>query len=239
MLMQSESETALSRRPVVEETKTKKYSKSHPKQKKFDRTLMDVLCDAHLPFSLVTNPQFRELISTCDDRLSVPCRASAASHLLNERATDIRDRFMEPTLQNAITGCLSYDLWQSITTSDVCGLVFTTVHQDFQISDVFLGLVESFSTTGSAVAEDVLKTLNSNNLEAKVIGICRDGGANLAKCAKELQLSVSNPFDEDFFFDSRCIAHSLSLCCNNAMKSDSLISDAKKAINKCITWTRK
>lgn len=240
LILQEEDEAKTSKRTRNDmESGSRKYNKGHPKQRRFNKALVDALCGNHLPFCVVDDKEFQTMISIADDRLAVPSRTTISTKLLPQYAEEAKESFMQPLLDQCLSGCLSYDIWQSRTTSDVCGMMFTLVRQDFQISDVFLGLVESFSTTGSAVMEDVFKKLESHNLQTKIIGICRDGGANLMKCARELRPIISNPINEEFFFDSPCLAHAISLCCRNAMKSHELIGQALSSINKVITFTRK
>lgn len=215
-----------------------KSRKKATKQSQFQKKLVSCIAGCHLPLSIVEAREFKDLMHFFDPSLAMPSRRSLTDSVIPNQVEEMKLTSIYPLLSVCQSGCLLYDIWMSRRTVDIVGLIFSMVTPDFRIQEICLGLLEVSSTVGTSLAVDIKQRLVDYKIDSKLFGVVRDGGSNLRVAANELS-QLNLPLQNQPLFETVCLAHQISSACSAVSKTDQLISSAKTAMSKVVTWTRK
>ena len=114
---------------------------------------------AHLPFLFSENEHSRSLIHFLDAKLRVPSRRHLVSTILPEIFFKKTNKdVVQSVLKSCSHGTLGIDLWTSVSSNDIFGLVWHCIDEEFGLHEICLGLIETVNTRGKLLK----RTLNEN-----------------------------------------------------------------------------
>jgi hypothetical protein len=98
------------------------YQKTHPKQKRFNRNLKNMLMHDALPFKMANSPWFRRLVNDLDNRVIVKSRESYSKEIKKEGRI-MKRRSREHCKRNiTVAYSAAADMWTSKGQTDFLGI---------------------------------------------------------------------------------------------------------------------
>jgi hypothetical protein len=180
----------------------KMITKKSFNQETFDRLLMEVIITKDLPFSLVDNAKFKELLlylkppqpnsSTNLKILSRTTLMTRLEALFNEFVAKQIAKF--ETIDSKIS--ITCDLWTSKNILSFLGITAHWLNQDF-VPESSLLAFKYFKGrhTGERICKQLLAELNNYGITEKLLGITCDNASNNTKFIEymELEMKLKHP----------------------------------------------
>lgn len=165
------------------------YKRESKKWKTVTDKLTTMIAQLMLPFSIVEEPAFKDLIHELDPRYCPPDRKYISNTAIPNKFNEVKSRVMGD-LKDAQCVSLTTDAWSSSTMEPFLSL---TVHyitptwnlQSFCLRTIYLPQ----SHTGENIAAMLRNVLREYNIQLEnCVSITTDSGSNMVKACKELPM---------------------------------------------------
>ncbi|XP_031329535.1 zinc finger MYM-type protein 1-like [Photinus pyralis] len=124
-----------------------------------------------------------------------------------------------------------------VTNHEQVSICFRFVDDDFEINEVFFGFYKTESTTAETLKNILRDVLTRFDIDIKFCrGIATDGAANMTGALSGLQAKIREI--EPRVIQVHCLAHSLNLVVQEAMKVQSTVRDYLATAKDLITFVR-
>ncbi|CAH0561709.1 unnamed protein product [Brassicogethes aeneus] len=193
---------------------------SEEQKTKCDLSLLKLIAKDFQPLSIVENSGFLEYSKTLNPLYKVPSRNILTNNLLStkylEEVTKLKSKLQEVKYVSLTT-----DIWQSDSNISYLSLTCHFVH-DMTLHSRVLSVNEmsSIHHTGQNIAADISAILTEWDLDAKIVTIVSDNGANVKNAITVHLRKYHHP----------CVAHTLNLISKEALNEN---PELKKLITKC------
>ena len=149
------------------------------------------------PFSIVEDNGFKRLVEVLEPRYKLPSRQYFAEAAIPDMYQGVREAMLEFLDQVDYISCTT-DIWSSVAQDSMFSLTAHCVLPDFnKISCVLQSAAFNDSHTGENIANLIVTSLQSWNLEEKLVCIVRDNESNFVAGLRDA--------------DIPCLAHTLQL----------------------------
>ncbi|RNA14647.1 zinc finger BED domain-containing 1-like [Brachionus plicatilis] len=173
--------------------------------------------NASLPFRIVENREFVDLVHELDNNYSIPKRKNLSGKILNEEfdRTVIR---IKSCLAKASSISITLDIWTSIQNYPYMGVTCHCLDERMILSSYTLAVRHLPGTHSSeAIKENLIMVLNEYNIFDKIVGIVTDNCSNMINLSSLLNSDV-HPEPRTSFSQMQkkvnqfsCCAHVLNL----------------------------
>ena len=110
-----------------------KYKPDHPKQKKFDRNMIDMIFHSGVPFSLANSVSFKELVKDLDPRIKIKERHTYSKCIKNmEKSVKAKIKMLIKNNARGFLG-LTSDLWDDKKQNAFCSLTVHYMNNKFEL----------------------------------------------------------------------------------------------------------
>jgi hypothetical protein len=206
--------------------RNQKYAASDPKQRQFDKAVIQFIVQDMRPFSVVEGKGFERLIHVADPRLTVKHRTTYSREKLPRLYEENQQKFikvLEKHKESLLSVAVTTDLWTSRSGDPFMCLTLHYIADDYKYcSWVADCSYFSGSHTGDAIKERMEHEIEKFELNANVdVFSTHDNGANVV-CAMNNSPSMTQNF--------RCICHTMQLCIHDSFNgTDGMLN----AVQKC------
>lgn len=194
----------------VNEAQGSRYSKSKPKQARFNEDCVLLVTQGLYPFNVVENPAFRQLVHNLDPLIKPMSRKDLVSNQIPLLSKKITEEYVQPCVDASLGGSLQFDLWMSKANKDIFSVIYTTLDQTWNVKHINLGLIEAVKTDGKSLAESLESIITESQISGKVLCLVKDQGSNLLKATRVMKDKLRNDVLGISLLSSDCIAHALN-----------------------------
>jgi len=225
-----------------------------PKQKQFDMLLLNLVAKDGLPFDITNAEAFQKLVNFLNPMYTVKSRTTIRN-LLDSKMKDINFN-VSKDLDGVGKQCVHIivDIWTSKDLQGVFGIKCQFIDRNYELKNKTIGFL-SFNQehTGFNIATETTNILKEKNVSLNQIGyIMADNASNMVKAYEGSIILYDDSEDEEEDNDSTvpinfeeeyanwnrlgCIAHTLQLAINDAIKKDFNASETKNYINAIMVF---
>ena len=134
-----------------------KYKPDHPKQKKFDRNMIDMIIHSGVPFSLANSVSFKELVKDLDPRIKIKERHTYSKCIKNmEKSVKAKIKMLIKNNARGFLG-LTSDLWDDKKQNAFCSLTVHYMNNKFELVRVTSAI--KFFGSARHTSENIADTL--------------------------------------------------------------------------------
>lgn len=175
-----------------------------------------MICSDLLPFSMVENAGFKDLISYLEPRYTIPSRHTISNTVIPNLYERVENK-VRTCLNAAKHISFTTDMWSTLTNEDFMSLTAHFISDNFEVVTLCLEVTPFClpSHTAVNIAEFLQKTITHWNVDEKVHTFVRDNAVNLVK-----------GLIHTGFQHIPCTAHTLQLVIKDSLLNQKPISDA-------------
>jgi len=138
-----------------------KYTSNHPKQQRFDRTIVDLIAVDGRPANVVSGSGFQCLVLGLDRRITVKTRQAYTKQMIDIATKEIMPELKKCMASLPKRNChFSCDIWSTRRREGVLGIIAHWISKDWKLQSrviAFIKLVERH--TASHINEKFLECL--------------------------------------------------------------------------------
>lgn len=210
----------LSKYQKIEEMfdKVKPLPHTSIKYLKITELIGKMICTDLLPFRMVENEGFRNLITYLEPRYEIPSRHSFSKTVIPNLYFKVKSK-VKSILREANYISFTTDLWSTHTCEDFMSLTAHFINKDYQQVSLCLEVIpfDRLGHTANNISEFLCQTLNDWEItNEKVHLVIRDNAPNFVKA-----LSLT-PYKNNL----GCTAHTLQLVIKDSLFSQKIVSEA-------------
>lgn len=168
----------------------------------FNRKLLLSICRDLSPFSQVENPGFRFLWETYNTKYKLPSRSTLEIACLDDLYLCSKNKMINLLKNTCDHASITFDCWSDNAKQRAfIGYTYHFLDKNWQIKTAVLK-VASFQRphTAERIRDNFIATLNEFEISEKKISIVTDGGSNMIKSARLLNVKRAG-----------CISHAVHL----------------------------
>lgn len=197
----------------------KTYSKQSKRHNELTRAVALFMCKDMRPFSIVNDDGFRSLLKLLDPKFDLPGRTHFAETVIPALYTETKTSVLNE-LKSAPAVAITTDGWTSRSTESYVTITAHIIDEYFQAQSYVL---QTRKLSVSHTAENLAAVLNTALIEWHLVKdgkkpfISTDNAANIVNAVKICGMT-----------HIRCLAHTLNLATQKAMKVEEVINLLKK-----------
>lgn len=187
---------------------------------KLDRLLLLMIVKDMQPFSIVDDEGFKEFIAELEPSYTLPSRSTLSRSMLPSVYEDVAEKVRDLLKTDAEHVTLTTDTWTSCATQGYMSVTAHFVTKKWQMQSVLLECFQfSKSHTSENLRNELVRVVNDWGLERKVHTIVSDNAANIVRA-----INLTG------FQHVSCVAHTINLVVQDALKKISPLHKKMKAI---------
>ena len=202
-----------------------KYHKDHPRKKKIDNLITEMVCLDMQPFSVVEDRGFKSLIKELEPRYEMLSRRQLTRVYLPEL---YRKHFgnVKSQLDKAEFVALTTDDWTSRAGRGYMSLTahFVDANWDLQAKVISVRRITA-SQTGEHIVEELEQAMKKWEIEKKVVAVVTDGAKNMMKAGR-LMKNIDHVY---------CFAHNLNLAVTDTLDDVASLEKARAKVRRIVT----
>ena len=173
---------------------------NHPMSLKITRYVAEMIALDNQPFSIVEDNGFKQLVEVLEPRYKLPSRRYFTEVAIPDMYQGVREAMLEFLDQVDYISCTTA-IWSSVAQDSMLSLTAHCVLSDFnKISCVLQSAAFNDSYTGENIANLIITSLQSWNLEEKLVCIVRDNASSFVAGLRDADIP-----------NIPCLSHTLQL----------------------------
>ena len=157
----------------------------------------------------------------------MPSRKTITEREIPKLEKEVRD-VLQIELDSAKWVSLTTDMWSSCTNTPFMDITAHFLSHDLNLQSCLLACKRFHNEhSGENICKEMDQILRSFGLRGKEVSCTTDNAKNEIKAIKELNVPRIP-----------CLAHTLNLCAQDALKSNQSLCDLRQRLNEIVTFTR-
>ena len=202
-----------------------KYHADHPRKRKIDNLITEMVCMDMQPFSVVEDRGFNNLVAELEPRYSMLSRRQLTRKCLPDL---YKKHFgeVQNQLDQAEFVALTTDDWTSRAGRGYMSLTahFVDSKWDLQSKVISVSRITE-SQTGEHIAKELEESMKTWNIDKKVVAVVTDGAKNMMKAGRLLT-------DVDHVY---CFAHNLNLAVKDTLENLPSLEKARAKVRRIVS----
>jgi hypothetical protein len=121
------------KQPTLSETfkRATSYTVDDARVKKLNFSLVNLVCEEGLPFSILEFEAFKMFVSALDPRYKLPTRQAMSSHMIPDRYEEVKCTVVDHTARSGSNASFTIDAWTSSAGDAYSAVTLHYVDEDF------------------------------------------------------------------------------------------------------------
>jgi len=187
-----------------------------------NKKVVDFITCCQLPFSVVDNKYFKEMLSVLDPRYRIFCRQTLSSEIISQ-FQDTRKKMINLFEDISSKISVTCDIWTSISNQSYLGVTAHYIDDNWEARSFLLDLIHyPYHHYGTHTKDLLLTLFDEFKVTRSILGLTTDNDTSMIVAGHELQVVFSS-LENNKYMHHRCVAHVLNIAVKHGMQLETVI----------------